>query len=590
MALVDALGSIKPHPTRPDWYAIPDSWGPTLAGVPSVQLDKKYGIVAHRSHLPILAVAHSEAQQFLEQLKTTPNLLARAAFDTETLKNGWALREHQHAAREFILNRRGTLLADQMRVGKTLSALSTHDPDSGPLVVVAPLATREVWITWFRRRWPDVRPTVVQGKTVKYFDEEDKKKPVKRRRDPGYDIIDAERFDPQVFAKAKLIFINYDILAGWKDFGFRRIGTLIFDECHVITWKAGSTAKRATAALYISTSAERVIGLSGTPMWNKPVGLYTMLSCLNPGAWGKPFNFRERYSLLTEGEYGLVSNGTQHENEFKLRLTEVMLRRTWEDVSGHLPAIERTVEVVDITERQAFEIEKQAEAVRDYSQRSTAIGNVARFRRLLAKLKLPAATDAALRVLQSEEKVIVWTWHRSVAIEIEDRLSKQGYPGYVVSGETHMDLREAIFDRWRNNGPAPLVITLAVGQVGIDLSAARQEVFAELDFTPAIVAQAEMRPFTPTQPISATYVIIDHEIERKLLEALQTKCELSYRLGVPAAESAVDVLASTFTGTTSRGEVLFDASALALAVMSDHPDIEDIENNFHGNAWTDEDD
>ena len=467
--------------------------------------------------------------------------------------------------------------------GKTAAALASHDPASGPLVVVAPLPTREVWLTWFRKRWPDERPVVLAGRGVKYFDNEGtRKQPVKRRRDPGYDIIDSDRFDPQAFARAKLIFANYDILNDWKDFGFRRIGMLVFDECHVITWKAGATAKRATAALYISSSAERVVGLSGTPMWNKPVGLYTMLTCLNPGAWGKPFDFRNRYSVLTEGEYGLVSNGTQNEEEFKLRLTEIMLRRTWQDVSGHLPQIERTVEVVPITEKQIFEVEKQAEAVRDHSRRSTAVGAVARFRRLLAKLKLPVAVDAALRVLQSGEKVIVWTWHRDIALAIEEQLAKADFPGYVVSGNTDMDLRQEIFTRWGKGDAAPLVITLSVGQVGIDLSAARQEVFAELDFTPAIVAQAEMRPFTPTQPIAATYIIIDHEIERKLLEALQTKCEVSNRIGVPAAESAVEVLATTFSG----GAAGFDVGSLADAILADHPDLADIEDNFHGNAWS----
>jgi len=204
---------------------------------------------------------------------------------------------------------------------------------------------------------------------------------------------------------------------------------------------------------------------------------------------------------------------------------------------------------------------------------------------LLANLKVEGAIDAAKRVLDGGERVIVWTWHRDMALKIEESLAEQGYPGFVVSGSTPIDLREPIFNRWRTHDkPTPLCITLSVGQVGIDLSAARQEVFAELDYTPAVVAQAEMRPFNGLQPVAATYVIIDHDIERRILEALQTKCELAFRLGVPAAESAIDVIASGFTGIGGGALTDDDLTALASAVLADHPEDED-DHDYHGTLW-----
>lgn len=469
---------------------------------------------------------------------------------------------------------------DYIVTHNTAQLVSSHEPSDGPLIVVAPLATREVWLGWFRRRWPDIRPTVLQGKYVAYVDP---KKAPKRKRERNYDLLEGEFFDESALKNAQLVFMNYDILAGWKNFGNRRVGTLVFDEIHLLSNKG---SRRSKAAMFLAAQAERVIGATGTPLWNKPAGLFTTLACISPGAWGKYFEYASRYANGRMGPHGFVADGASNEEEFRVRMQEIMLRRTWQSVLGEVPVIERTVEVVQITERQAFKVEKEAERVRDHAVRSTAIGAMARFRRLLAQLKLDGSIDVAKRVLDGGERVIVWTWHRDIAIKIEEALAKQGFPGFVVTGSTNPDIRAEIFDRWRAHPAAPLCITLSVGQVGIDLSAARQEVFAELDYTPSIVAQAEMRPFNGKQPIAATYVIIDHEIERKILEALQTKCDFALRLGIPAAESAIEVIASGFTGVGGGLGTADDFAALANAVLTDHPDEDEGDNDYHGTMWT----
>lgn len=571
------------HPKRRDWYAIPTAWAPEIAPAPSIGYDPKFGALAHRSHLPLLAKNHPEVENFLAECGSRERLESnrssdRANFDATTEPNGWKLRNYQHEGREFIRRRRGTLLADAMRVGKTGQAISSHDPELGPMLVVAPLATREVWLSWFRRRWPDIRPVVLSGRTI---NKTDPKKPTRPRRDRGFDLLEGARFDPAVLADAKLIFCNYDIVGAWKDLNGRRIGTLVFDEIHLVSERV---SRRAEAVTFISNIAERVIAATGTPIWNKPSGLFTTLSCIAPAAFGKFFDYAVRYCNAHPGSHGYIYDGSSNEEEFKQRMSEVMIRRTWQDVSGELPAIERSVEAVVLSETQQFEIEKEAERLRDHKKRATAIGVMARFRRLLARHKVPVAVDAARRILQSGEKVVIWSWHRDVALTIEEKLAKEGFPGVVVSGSTPMSTREDIFDHWRRYPePAPLCITLSVGQVGIDLSAARHTVFAELDFTPSVVAQAEMRTFSPLRPMAATYIIIDDDIDRSILAALQDKCDVAFRMGVPAAESTIGVLAAAFARITDGPD---DFEALAKAIMMDHPDLDgDGDDDYHGALW-----
>jgi SWI/SNF-related matrix-associated actin-dependent regulator 1 of chromatin subfamily A len=502
---------LVPYTRRRDWWLIPEEWAPEISPAPGLQLyGSKIGV--HRSHLPLLVRQHPEAAQAL--VLPPPNLALRIARDQKTEPSGFRLRGYQHEGVEFINNRRGTLLADQMRMGKTLTAVAAHDPDRGPLLVVGPLAAREVWARWMRLCHPGREPIIVKGRN----------------------------YQPDQLRDADCVFIHYDILPFWQNFGLRRIGTLVFDEAHLLSNKQ---TKRTKAAQLLAYHSEVVIAATGTPLWNRPGGMWGILSCLNPGGWGSLYDFSQRYSDPQLTPYGTKYNGASNVEEFRARIAEVMIRRTWQDVHDDLPPIERCTEVADVTEKQLFQVELLAEKARDVTKRATQAGNLARFRRLLGQLKVPLAVDVAIRVLDSGEPVVIWTWHRAVAQSIASAIGKH-YPAFCSTGEDTVDKREDTIAAWRAAPVAALVLTISVGQVAIDLSHARHAIFAEVDFTPTTVAQAEMRTFSPVQPMTVTYLIVDHSIDRRIVAALQEKCATGEQLGVPAAESAIDVIAQAF--------------------------------------------
>lgn len=390
-----------------------------------------------------------------------------------------------------------------------------HDPASGPLLVVAPLATRSVWLGWMKKRWPEIEPLVLRG-----------------RRD-----------DPTMLTDKPLVFVNYDIVSGWQNFGLRRIGTLILDEAHIISQKR---TRRTQACLLLSSRSERVIAATGTPLWNKPPGLWSVLACINPGAWGKWFAFAQAYGNPKMGPHGFIYEGTSREDEFKARMAEVMIRREWRDLRDDIPDVERTVEIADVTEAQMAKLDALAETIRDHARKRVPAGEAARYRRLLGQLKADLAIDAATRVLDGNEPVVVWTWHRDVAHKIAKAIGQRGYISYCVTGGSESDVLDVAMAEWKRYPVAALVITISVGQVGIDLSHARHAIFAEVDWTPSTVAQAEMRTFSPDRPMAITYLVVDHSIDRALIDGLQRKCDAASALGVPAADSAIDVIAGAF--------------------------------------------
>jgi hypothetical protein len=653
---------IVPFAKRPDWYVIPREWLIDVAPIPGVKLLGNGGGV-HRTHLPILAQMHPEVHSFIAT--SAANGAARKALDVLTEPLGFALRGYQHEAREFIQDRRGTLLGDQMRLGKgqpldakiltptgwqrmgdllvgsrivdpdggegivedvfprgrqpvyrvttcdgqstecdedhlwllyavtqwsgmqpsiqplkdfkdtlcgdqrfflplytaasstnqdlplvgleridyvgeketrcicvstqrglyvtdgyivthnTATSVMSHEPALGPLVVVAPLATRSVWLEWMKRRWPDVEPLVIKG----------------------------HKYDPALIRDAPCIFIHYDILIAHQNMGLRKPGTLVFDEAHLLQ---NPKSKRSQAAILLASRAERVIAATGTPLWNRPRGLWTLLSVINPGAWGTTFSFFDRYCDPQLTAYGTRFDGASNIPEFKARVAEIMIRREWRDVAPELPSSERTVEIADVTESQMFRLEIAIEKLRDPTKRRVAAGDVVRFRRLLGQYKAKLAIDVATRVLDSNEPVVVWAWHRDVAEKIAAGIATKGHIAYCLSGADNQDARDRTITEWRRHPIAALVLTIPIGQVGIDLSHARQAVFAEVDWTPATVAQAEMRTFSPLRPMSITYLVVDHDIDRSLVDALQTKCEIATTIGVPASDTAIDMIASAF--------------------------------------------
>ena len=89
---------------------------------------------------------------------------------------------------------------------------------------------------------------------------------------------------------------------------------------------------------------------------------------------------------------------------------------------------------------------------------------------------------------------------------------------------------------------------MSVAQVGIDLSHSHRPIFAEIDYLPLVIAQAEMRTYSPLRPMNVTYVIADHFVDRKIMAALTNKLEASMPLDLGAAEGAISALDQAFKG------------------------------------------
>lgn len=512
--------TLVPFHLRPEWYTADRAAVQPMIDLGQVGVDftttvpgialvgTKYRV--HRSHLPLMVTEPLAARLLLPRPPSD-----WAARDVATRALGFTLRPWQHQGIDFIRQRRGTLLGDEMRVGKTLTSIMSHDPTAGPLVIICPAMVRPVWIGWLRQVFPDEPIGILSGRT----------------------------FDPRVL-QHKLIIGHYEILPWWQ--ADVAIGTLIFDEAHMLT---NRTARRTKAAVFLASRAQRVIAATGTPIWNLPPNLWSVLGLVAPGAFGGYHEFAQRYGAPRLTAHGTQYTGISNEAELNLRLTEVMLRRRWADVATTLPTVTRDVILVEISPAQRRKLDLVTAGVKGAG---ATIGALAKYREQLSGLKVAPTVAHAQTVLDRHEPLVIWTWHVSLAEKIAAAL---GDRARLLTGDTPKARRGELLDEWKAAPALALVCTMSVAQVGLDFSHAHLAVFAEVDYTPAVVAQAEMRTYAPTRPMHLTYVVADHLVDQRVVVALARKLAAASPVGVDAAQASITFLQHALCGPTEEPDM-----------------------------------
>lgn len=465
-----------------EWNKIPETWTKYIVEVPGIRFEKGCWWV-HQTHLPLL-----------------PELITKNK-DREELHPfvyPYTLRPYQVEDVARMRTQNGVLNANPMRSGKTCEAISSHDPSNGPLFVVGPLASRYVWNSWYKKRFPD-------GKTI---------------------ALTTRTFDADKLDGYDYYFINYDILSAWQPTRMA-LGTIVFDEAHCLT---NGRAKRTQSAGWMASRAKYRYFLTGTPIWNRPVDIYNILHMMHPGAWGSRYDFARRYADVTFETFGYIKYGTSNEEELQLRLKECLIRRPLESIVAQLPIINRTTKVVELDPPQLNFLEKIL------PKKTCVIAEYVAYRRQLGVYKIPLTVETVSSYLDDNSHVIVWTWHKNVAEEIASQLNTN-----CITGDTAVGQREKLIETWKKFG-GPLVLTLGVGQTAIDLSEAKVAVFAEVDYTPSVIGQAEMRGWSPNHNLELVYITTNHPIDALIVKALRDKVDSAKRMGLPAAESSIDLL------------------------------------------------
>jgi len=401
------------------------------------------------------------------------------------------------------------VLADDMGLGKTRQALAYIRNYDGTLPAIAIVPAHLKWMWEREASVLGLRSRVLEGT-----------KP--QRKGLG--------------VRETLIIVNYDILQSrYKELKGMRAKTVIIDESHYIKTRHG--CKRTEFTIRLASHSDHVIAISGTPLLSRPAELWTTLNVVRPDKFPGWWEYAKTYCNPTLKHYGGRTvweyKGAEHLDQLhQILRRHMMIRRKKEDVLKDLPKKVRTVVPIDVPMKEYYDA--QNDFIRWLSNRSvvkakraqkavelTKLGYLLRLAAELKREKIKQWIDDYLE--SSDSKLVVFGVHKKVIRALGDLYPKIGM---TVDGESTKKERRNAENTFQKNPKIRVLFgNITAAGTGLTLTAADHVLFAELDWTPGNLIQAEDRIHRIGQRKTAhiIYMVARNTIEERLSELLQRK-------------------------------------------------------------------
>jgi len=497
----------------------------------------------------------------------------RAVKVDEALRaRGLALFPFQKIGVQWLASRSGALLADDMGLGKTIQAL-TALPEGASAIVVGPAVAKGVWLSEAAKWRPDLKVTVLSGRGSFRYPE------------PG-----------------EVIVTNYDILTDAPAGSPPEGCVLIADEAHVLkSYKAARTKRFRTLSEATQKNGGRVWLLTATPLLNRPAELWSLLQAAGIAneAFGSWTAYTRLYNAYQDDWGGWVWGDPSPEVPELLK--RVSLRRLKVDVLPELPPKTWRDITVDLDEKVRKACERAAAAMETYTRfsrlndeprptdvlvneldatynglrsafgddfvehlenaeslikRSTGLDftQIAEVRAALATAKIPALLAIVEDYEEQNEPLVVFSAHRAPIDIFADR------PGWrVITGDTSPADRKEIQDLFQEGKLKGIAGTIKAAGVALTLTRASNAVFVDLEWTPALNAQAEDRVLRIGQSrgVLITTLVANYPLDKRVHELLTYK----RRLITQAVDASATVDASIVIPEIATDDIAAIANA-----------------------------
>jgi SWI/SNF-related matrix-associated actin-dependent regulator 1 of chromatin subfamily A len=346
---------------------------------------------------------------------------------------------------------------------------------------------------------------------------------------------------------------------------------LIVDECHkvknpktaqakAILGYGGNKKKMEDPIQGLKDKANRCLFLTGTPILNRPVELQPIAAALAPNEFGNFFQWAKRYCAAVQGQWGWDFSGASNLEELQERLRgTIMVRRLKRDVLKELPAKRRQVITLP-TNGSAKVVAKEAAmyerfedeleglraevdfahaagdkaaykaAVARLTQASTlAFNEMSKVRKEVAVAKLPKVIEHLEGMLEKGiEKIIVFGHHHDVCNPLFKHF---GDAAVLLTGEvTSNAKRQEAVERFQTDPTVKVFIgSIGAAGVGHTLTASSHVVFAELDWVPANLTQAEDRAHRIGQldSVLIQHLVVDGSIDARMAQTCVDKQDVA---------------------------------------------------------------
>ncbi len=434
------------------------------------------------------------------------------------------LRAYQKAGYDWLNFlkdfRFGGCLADDMGLGKTVTTLAflqkiKEDGAGMPSLLVLPTSLIYNWRNEAQKFTPELRVMIHFG--------------INRSK-----TADAFRFYDLVICSYGVLRMDIDFIKHFK------FNYAVLDESQSIKNPTSGVYK---AAMELNTQ-NRLI-LTGTPLENSTLDLWSQMSFVNPGLLGSLGSFKKKYKTLIEKR-----KDEDATSMLFVKIKPFMLRRNKRQVAQDLPEKIESVVYCQMTEEQEKIYEETKSYLRNQIMEMLEKGTLKRSSILvlqgLSKLRQLANNPALLdpnysggsgkdedvmdmirEVAKDGSKTLVFSQFVKHLTHIGGLLEKEGIPYLYLDGGTTN--RMALVDRFQKSDKETVfLISLKAGGVGLNLTAAENVLILDPWWNPAIEAQAIDRAHRigQTKTVFSYKYITQNTIEEKILELQNQKKQL----------------------------------------------------------------
>lgn len=414
------------------------------------------------------------------------------------------LKDHQIQTVDFYHQTEGRCLnISEPGTGKT-ATIAQYAKDLGvPVLILCPATVKGSWAKELKL-WGGIEAHILQG------------------------------MDAEVPTDAQAIVLNYDISKALvPKLVHYPYGLVVFDECHMLS---NRMAARTKAALALARRSTKVIGMSGTPINNRPADFWPILNIIQPKMFPAFAGFAWKYCDPVRKPWGWDYTGSSNLEHLHQTIKSFTVGYKLEDV---VPLPKRTITVVPLEiddeaqYREAEEdflgwLEKNKRGSVQKAKNAEAVVKTSYVLMLAARLKARAAVKWIREHMSDGRKVIVFCTHKSML----DVMVRRVAPGQAVyiDGSVPSGKRHGIVEQFQTDPDTKVFVgNVQSSGAGITLTAAKSTIMAELPWTPAAVRQSSNRSYRLGQKdeTDLIFLVARGTIEEKIARILQRKAEVA---------------------------------------------------------------
>ncbi len=414
----------------------------------------------------------------------------------------------------------GGILADDMGLGKTLQVLSYLERErqrrgSRPNLIVCPTSVTHTWLSEAARFTPEMKVVLLSAGAG---------------RDAVYQ--DAGKYDMLVTSYA----LARRDAESLSKIDFR---TVVLDEAQQI-----KNPQAKISQVIKSLESDQRLALTGTPIENSVLDLWSIMDFVMPGLLGNESHFRSSFEtpIMRDGD-------AEKQQRLAKRVQPFMIRRLKTQVAADLPSrTEQTIECeMTPSQRKAYRevvLRARREILREVDEHGigraqlSILAALTKLRQICnhpglvgdhwlededASGKFSAFVELVDSIVESGHRVLVFSSFTEMLGIIRASFDQRGR-GYAYLDGSTKNRSKVLDDFRREDGPPVFLMSLKAGGVGLTVTEADYVILYDPWWNPAIERQAIDRTHRigQTKPVTAYRLVTLGSVEEKI-QALQSR-------------------------------------------------------------------